>query len=98
MTFIILLLLIGAGVVVFFVLNSARESPMTLSARMGRFGLAVPADGDMGGPTGPVIAPARERQQQSAVSESVENIVGRGRFGKAIFNRLDRAEIKMTAG
>jgi tight adherence protein B len=50
------------------------------------------------GPSGSVIAPGRERQQQSAVSESVERFVGRGKLGQAVFARLDRAEIKMTPG
>lgn len=93
---IVIFLLLVAGAVVVFTLRAAGSNPLIISQRMGRFGLVAPGDGDSGSFVSQIVAPGRQRQQQSAVTQQVERMIGRGRFANSLFVRLDRAQIKMT--
>jgi tight adherence protein B len=99
MMILILILVGGALAVVYTLRRGAGSSPLAISARIGRYGLVVPlSEEDRSQAVSKILAPGRERQQQSSVSESVERFVGRGRIGQGLFTRLERAGLKMTPG
>src|ERR687886_2889644 len=97
--FVILILVGGAVAVAYGLRSSAGSSPLAISTRIGRHGLVVPlTQGDRDRAVSDIVAPGRERQQQSAVSQSVDRFVGRGKLGQRIYARLESAGLKMTPG
>lgn len=91
------MLIVGAVGIAFTLRGAAGGNPLLISSRMGRFGLvAATDDDDRSRAVSQIVVPGRERQEQSAISEQMERIVGRGRLANFLFVRLDRAQIKMT--
>src|SRR5579884_277657 len=92
---IFVLILLGAAILalVYYVRSSSRGGPLSITSRMGRYGL-LPEDEDPSSAVSDIVAPAR--RQPGAVSQSVERLVGRGPVAQSVYTRLDRAQIKMT--
>ncbi len=93
MSFVLLIVVFAVAGVAWYVLRSSRTGSV-LDTRMGRFGLLPGTEvnpmtvsvGDVAGP----------RRSSSAVTKQVERIVGRGRLAQAVYERLDRTQIRMT--
>jgi tight adherence protein B len=95
MTVLILLiaLALGSGVM-YWMRSTGGMDTVALSARLGRFGIVTAQAADVSR----IMASSRQRSEQSAVSRSVENVVGRGKFGRKIRMRLEQADLKWTTG
>jgi tight adherence protein B len=98
MTFIAVLSLAAAAVGLLYLFRSIRRSnPAALGLRLARYGMT--SGGVGGSDVSQLITPAvRQQSEQSAISRGLERAVGGTRFGAGIAARLDRADIKMTAG
>jgi tight adherence protein B len=93
MSIVALIVIVALIGVAFYVFQSSRRGNL-IDSRMGRFGMLPGAE------TNPQVTPAGEvlphRRSNSAVTKSVERFVGRGRIAQAVYERLDRAQIRMT--
>jgi tight adherence protein B len=92
-----MVLLLAAGGCVVLYLRSTRGNSTAVSTRLDRYGVAAVSG------TGPtvsqVVSPfGRQRSQQSAVSQAVDKIVERGKVGRMLAARLERADLRWTAG
>src|ERR687885_2627081 len=99
MTLFLIVLLIGAaGGLVVMLRAAGRGDPTAVGMRLARYGL-VSAGGAGGQGANSVITPAvRQQSEQSALSQSIERAVSRGRFGPAVRRRLEKADMQMTSG
>lgn len=87
-------IVIALGLVGYLVYQYVRGGS-AIESRMLRFGLAGDAANPETLPTGEIVAPTN-RRSNSAVTKSVERFVGRGRVAQAVYERLDRAQLRMT--
>src|SRR5437588_11721620 len=93
LTFIVLLLILGGGGAIFFAVRGKSGSKsLSLSSRLGRYGLAGP-DAQKEAAADPF-----EKPSQNAVSESLDRMMGAGKLSGSIKGKLERADLKMTAG
>lgn len=94
MSVVLLIVVVGLAAGAWYVLQSSRRGSV-IDTRLGRFGLLPGTEvnpqtmpvGDVGGPP---------RRSSSAVTKQVERLVGRGRLAQAVYERLDRTQIRMT--
>jgi tight adherence protein B len=94
LTFIVLLLLLGGGGAIFFSMRGKGGSKsLSLTARLGRYGLAGPNAEKQATPV-----MAHGKRQQNAVSQGLDRVVGGNKIGGSIKGRLERADLKMTPG
>lgn len=92
MLYIVLILIVLGAVVLFLTMrNTGGRNPVTISARLGRFGLAGETEASQ-----PVVV--QEHTSHNAVTQGVDRIVGRGGFGARLTSRLEQADLKMTPG
>jgi tight adherence protein B len=98
-TFVVVLILVAAGVgLVYLVRSIGRSNPASLGLRLARYGVATGTAGG-GAAISHLIAPAaRQQSEQSAVSRGLERAVGRTRLGAGFAVKLERADMKMTPG
>jgi len=93
LTFIVLLLILGGGGAIFFAVRGKSGSKsLSLSSRLGRYGLAGP-DAQKEAAADPF-----EKPSQSAVSESLDRMMGAGKLSGSIKGKLERADLKLTSG
>jgi tight adherence protein B len=93
MLFLMLVVLVALGVLGWYVIQSSRQGTL-IDTRMGRFGM-LPGT-EVNPRTEVVGPPISQRRSSSPVTKSVEKFVGRGRVAQAVYERLDRAQIRMT--
>jgi tight adherence protein B len=94
MLIIVVLIIVVMGLAALYVFQSARTGSQ-IANRMGRFGLLPGAEANPETmQVGDIVGP--QRHSTSPVTKSVERIVGRGRLAQAVYERLDRAQIRMT--
>jgi tight adherence protein B len=92
----VILLLAAAGCVAYYV-RSTRGNTTAVSTRLDRYGVAAVAG--TGTTVTQVVSPfAKQRSQQTAVSQAVDKIVERGRLAQPIATKLERADLKWTPG
>lgn len=90
----LLIVIVAVGAVAWYVLQSSRRGSL-IDNRMGRFGLLPGTEANpQTMAVGDIVG--QQRRSSSAVTKSVERIVGRGRLAQAVYERLDRAQIRMT--
>lgn len=99
MTYIVVLFLVlAAGGLAYLLRSVGRNNPAALGLRLARYGMAAGSPGGSSGVSQLITPAVRQRSEQSAVSRGLERAVGRTRFGAGIASRLERADVKMTAG
>lgn len=89
----VLIVVVVLAGVAWYVFQSSRTGNL-IDSRMGRFGMLPGGDVETSGTTAGEVLP--QRRSNSAVTKSVERFVGRGRLAQAVYERLDRAQIRMT--
>ena len=96
MTYFIIFVLLGfAAVAVYWLQSNGRADPVTLSARLGRYGFLTSRGNEIFAIPRSTV---KQRSEQRAISRSVESMVGTGKFGQALANRLERADLRWTPG
>jgi tight adherence protein B len=99
MTILVLLFLVLAGVGLVYLLRSIGQgNPASLGLRLARYG-QLSGSGAGVATISNLISPAvRQQSEQSPIGRGLERAVGSTRFGAKIAVKLDRADMKMTAG
>jgi tight adherence protein B len=97
MLIIALLLVVACAGAVFLVLRgNTGAGALAVAQRLGRYGLSTAGSSPSGSQPDVSQLFVPSGRQQSAVTRQVEKVVGRGRYARWAFTKLEQADLKMT--